>query len=402
MGIPKYIINCKDSGGGGGAADLSVSITHSELKALREGGNLAPGTWYRITDYQTTIPHNFTADVHSAGHLFDVIVRADDDSHLNENAYAAHHEGDEHFAGCKLEAWELKYCIDNDTDRFQLAHAGGKGVIYWMKDEFGNECPYDFKNIMFSRTMTDGEYDPQGNADYAYTFNIFMSGIAADATVAQAAINQIQCFGNKIKESYINNKMAIKDNVFLLGAFDNSDIFACEYNSIGFGSKGNTLSTGSCNQLGDGCCDCLLEEACGENRIEAGCVRITLSEDNKANTFGFGCEDILIEKNCIGNQFGTYCSNIQLLKGSSSYNHFGNFCTDIEVVSSCSGMTVFDYAQHAQGFGKTTENIEGCQVMGGDYNGSIINFKAGSPCQVAGIDERGNLVVFNPADLPNQ
>jgi len=25
----------------------------------------------------------------------------------------------------------------------------GKGVIYYMKDEFGNECPYDFKNIVY-------------------------------------------------------------------------------------------------------------------------------------------------------------------------------------------------------------------------------------------------------------
>jgi hypothetical protein len=402
MGIPKYIINCKDSGGGGGAADLSVSITHSELKALRDGGNLAPGTWYRITDYQTTIPPNFTADVHSAGHLFDVIVRADDDRHLNENAYAAHHGGDAYFAGCKLEAWELKYCIDNDTDRFQLAYAGGKGVIYWMKDEFGNECPYDFKNIMFSRPMTGGEYDPEGEDAYAYTFNIFMSGIAADATVAQAAINQIQCFGNKIKESYINSKMAIKDNVFLLGAFDNSDIFACKHNSIGFNGGGNTLSTGSGNQLGDGCCVCLLGEDCGENRIEADCVRITLLEESKGNTFGFGCEDILIEKNCMGNQFGAYCDNIQLQKAGSSYNHFGNFCTDIEVSSSCSGMTVFDYAQDAYGFGGGNDNIEGCQVMGGNYRGGKITFRPGYPGQVAGIDGKGNLIVFNPADLPNK
>ncbi len=27
----------------------------------------------------------------------------------------------------------------------------GKGVIYYMKDEWGNECPYDFKNIQFKR-----------------------------------------------------------------------------------------------------------------------------------------------------------------------------------------------------------------------------------------------------------
>jgi hypothetical protein len=29
----------------------------------------------------------------------------------------------------------------------------GKGVIYYMKDEHGNECPYDFKNIQFQRSV---------------------------------------------------------------------------------------------------------------------------------------------------------------------------------------------------------------------------------------------------------
>jgi hypothetical protein len=50
-----------------------------------------------------------------------------------------------------LEAWELKYCLDNDRQRFTWADLNGKGVIYYMKDEFGNECPYDFKNILFKR-----------------------------------------------------------------------------------------------------------------------------------------------------------------------------------------------------------------------------------------------------------
>ena len=41
-------------GGGGAAAKLAVSITYAALKALRDGGNLVPGTWYRITDYACT------------------------------------------------------------------------------------------------------------------------------------------------------------------------------------------------------------------------------------------------------------------------------------------------------------------------------------------------------------
>ena len=49
-----------------------------------------------------------------------------------------------------LNAWTLKYSLDNDTDRFAWADTeNGKGVIYFMRDEFGNEAPYDFKNIMY-------------------------------------------------------------------------------------------------------------------------------------------------------------------------------------------------------------------------------------------------------------
>ena len=42
--------------------------------------------------------------------------------------------------------------MDNDTNRFGWTdESNGKGVIYYMKDEWNNECPYDFKNIQFAR-----------------------------------------------------------------------------------------------------------------------------------------------------------------------------------------------------------------------------------------------------------
>lgn len=60
-----------------------------------------------------------------------------------------------YFNDCKLNSWELKYCFSNDTDRFDWADSEkGKGVIYYMKDEWGNECPYDFKNIKFNNKFT--------------------------------------------------------------------------------------------------------------------------------------------------------------------------------------------------------------------------------------------------------
>ena len=124
-----------------------VEITYAELKKLRDESKLNPGTNYVITDYECTTTTQGTI---SAGHKFDIIVIADSENTLNENARARKHEGDTYFAECNLNAWELKYCLDNDIDRFDWAdEVNGKGVIYYMKDEHRNEAPYDFKNICY-------------------------------------------------------------------------------------------------------------------------------------------------------------------------------------------------------------------------------------------------------------
>jgi hypothetical protein len=140
-----------------GKTNSMISIVHADLVALRDNGQLIPGQFYRITDFVTTVDTTTNPDARSAGHQFDVIVRADSTTVLNENAYAAVHEGDSYFASCKLNAWKVWYAIDNDTDRFDWADAeNGKGVIYRLIDEYNNDCPYDFKNVQFKRwAITD-------------------------------------------------------------------------------------------------------------------------------------------------------------------------------------------------------------------------------------------------------
>lgn len=128
-----------------GKVGQTISKTWAELKAMRDGGTLVPGQWYRITDYECTTTQENTQ---SAGHVFDIIVRADETNALNENAYAAHHAGDTYFANSNLAAWRLWYYLDNDTTKFDWAdNTNGKGVIYRMIDEHENDIPYDFKNI---------------------------------------------------------------------------------------------------------------------------------------------------------------------------------------------------------------------------------------------------------------
>ena len=71
-----------------------------------------------------------------------------------------------YFKDSNLAAWQLWYCLDNDTERFAWADAeNGKGVIYRMIDEWNNDLPYDFKNIMFVRYELEApeEYIAEGN-----------------------------------------------------------------------------------------------------------------------------------------------------------------------------------------------------------------------------------------------
>lgn len=98
--------------------DLLIPITYSELVALLNESKLKAGAFYRITDYQCT---TIQEDSRSAGHQFDIIVQALDERTLSENAQAIQHDGDTYFADAKLEAWQLKYAIDNDTTRFSWA-----------------------------------------------------------------------------------------------------------------------------------------------------------------------------------------------------------------------------------------------------------------------------------------
>lgn len=207
---------------------LMFEVTYNELIGLRGRSELIPGANYRIIDYETTTSQDNTRSV---GKLFDVVVTALDKSTISEDAKAMHSERDSgYFTFNKLEAWKIKYCLDNDKFRFEFACGGkcikfsipgyidisfkytgesviqnnttyykwdmgyeldglryvytisespivgdimyadlsdvtnednmipitdildepeGKGVIYEMIDEFGNQAPYDFKNIQF-------------------------------------------------------------------------------------------------------------------------------------------------------------------------------------------------------------------------------------------------------------
>ena len=156
--LQQEVENLKEKGAGA-PIDISlvVSTTYSELKQLRDSSALSPGTWYRITDYETTVYNN--ANARSAGHPFDVLVMATDVNQLSEDAKAVHSVRDTegYFAHANLAAWKLKYSLDNDTAKFVWASDGGEKYTVTLpeiglleltpvstNDTTYEGCPYKF------------------------------------------------------------------------------------------------------------------------------------------------------------------------------------------------------------------------------------------------------------------
>ena len=141
-----------------------IRVTYSELKQLRDNSALSPGTWYRITDYETTVYNN--ANARAAGHPFDILVMATDVNQLSEDAKAVHSVRDTegYFAHANLAAWKLKYSLDNDTAKFVWASDGGEKYTVTLpeiglveltpvstNDTTYEGCPYKFTGAFFDR-----------------------------------------------------------------------------------------------------------------------------------------------------------------------------------------------------------------------------------------------------------
>jgi hypothetical protein len=292
-----------------------INITYLELKSLRDDSQLTPGSFYRITDYVTTTTQ---LETKSANHPFDVIVLALSENTLSEDAKAILHEGDTYFTDSDLSVWELKYCLDNDKTRFEWAdETNGKGVIYRMIDEKRNDCPYDFKNILFYNTVLTG--DTTGDK-YYYTFTYVVGGIPVDGTTEKQVK---KCYGNVMGEYYnMSGVLRLNNNVFRNYEF----VLGCNSNKFGNNCYSNTFGF-ACNSNNFG-------EGCNSNIFRDSCQYNTFGNQCSSNTFGLFCKYNIFGDKCQSNTFGGFCSSntfgdecvFNTLKSSCQYNTFGGDC----------------------------------------------------------------------------
>ena len=360
--------------------DKVIEISYNDLVTLRGSSKLVPGQQYRITDYTCTTTQ---ANTKSAGHQFDIIVTADDESTLNEEARAALHTGDEYFSGCSLNAWKIWYCLDNDTTRFAWADAtNGKGVIYRMIDEWSNDVPYDFKNIQFARDWSVVAPDSRlAGIIYCYTFSVFLDGFIEDATADDESVKAKECIESDEGGLFGNNVIRTYQNLGV--CFLNGIVFVTDWASFGVNHYSNTFGNNcSSNTLGNECYSNTFGNYCYSNTFGNECYSNTFGSNCYSNTFGneyysntfgnycysntFGnnCNSNTFGNDCSGNTFGNYCSSNTF--GNNCYsnifgdtcegNTFGNDCHSIKFASDSSASTKYNYYQNNY-FG------DGCQYI---------------------------------------
>gem|GEM_PF-2174580 len=304
---------------------LVKETTYAALVAKKSAGTLVEGEFYRITDYNCVIDSDVAV---SADHPFDIIVKATGANTLSETAFAAEHAGNNYFSGGNVAAWQLRYCIDNDVSRFDWADdQTGKGVIYYMKDEWGNECPYDFKNIKFKRVYYGSTY-------YAYTFSIMDVNSVAQVIAGTGHIYD----STVVNASLINHKIA---HTNVIKPFVDDSDFRCLLNDIviigqsGYGCYGNKFGA-NCYEVTAGrdfydnvfegdCRDLSFGNECDHNYFGEGCEDSSFGNDFAFNSLGICCASNAFGDNCEANTLGAYCHNNTFGK-DCSYNTLGNYC----------------------------------------------------------------------------
>lgn len=235
-----------------------------------------------------------------------------------------------------MNAWELKYCLDNDKKLFNWAETDGKGVIYYLKDEFGNEAPYDFKNVLFQRKniirvssndlsiFTQGENSHLGllsnygitcgdNNYYYYTFDTPFNAGNDSSLFGDSAYNTIK--------PYILEGQRLINNI-VLGIANNNTIGSNCYDLTLWGTVGENNLTYNCSNL----------LVIGLSQTIMTYVRSTTFFSLGSTTFGSGCFNNIgsmltnseIGDSCNNNNFGTGNMGIKMGNGCTN-NTFGTF-----------------------------------------------------------------------------
>lgn len=295
-------------------------ITYAELLRKREDAGLIPGDWYQITDYKSY----FISDAglfENDGvitHQFDVLVFAISNNALSENAKATVHNDDYSYYGDGIHSWILKYCLYNDKTRFGWADTvNGKGVIYRMIDEYGNDCGYDFKTLVF---IKDDERH--------YTFSYISADFENSSFTEDLSVSQV----TPCKNNIITNIQRVEDDGEHMNLSGVQDIpcneLVIDIDHDGDGEWQNLYDIVENNKLIN-CNNCVLysprhntiinSEICNV-ALKNNIIVNTIADLDNSNDIASYINDCTIYDSSLHRRIGLFQSNIEYCKNTNIYN----------------------------------------------------------------------------------
>ena len=270
-----------------------------------------------------------------------------------------------------IASWELKYTLENTKH----SSTDGKGTILWMKDEFRNECNYDFINALFKvYEITACAQSPSLVGTYAIkTGNLNITyGTNSKLASTFGAGNH----DNIIKYDGLAKIVLGNDchsNTFGNNCYSNTFGNSCRYNTFGNNCYSNTFGN-NCyyNTFGNNCHSNTFGNDCYYNTFGNNCYYNTFGNNCHSNTFGNDCYYNTFGNDCYYNTFGNDCYSIRVASTSSAitkynyyrYNHFGDGCQYIlfkgaETASSSAQVQNYNFAQGVQGTSSAYLTIDG-------------------------------------------
>jgi hypothetical protein len=188
---------------------LYREVTYEGLLTMVNSSTLVAGRMYIITDYSTVYIQPVTGTVILSAPVEPLCITAASSNRLYPTATSTVNPGD-----------VIYYDIQNNTSRYAWVNASlSKGVIYRRIDSSGNDLPYDFKAVMFSR-----------NGQNFYTFHLDIGG-GFDYS------SSINVYSNRFERSISEGKYILPDNCFICP--DSSVIIS--NNVIGSNSVSSTI-----------------------------------------------------------------------------------------------------------------------------------------------------------------
>lgn len=235
-----------------------------------------------------------------------------------------------------------------DANRDMLSTAevtnGGKGVIYYMKDEHNIECPYDFKNIQFKRDegwqnthqdFCDSIY-LNTQEEWFYTFTWLNSDLKCeDLTLRQDLKNDelltegthhIKIGSYKDERNCYN----LPNNVFIATYDCDGGMFYGMYNiTVGDYCLNNTFGEVTNIHFGNKCDGNIIGGYCQEIYFSHGCYDNTIGFFSADITLGNGTGLVSMANETNDVTIGNNCSNISM----------GGFSQDIIIGNECRYIT---------------------------------------------------------------